>query len=62
MRLIPSAMSWRQRLGELAGQWFVNIVAMVFAGIAILLLVLSAYYHVAQPPAEEVTITADPGP
>ncbi|KUM27063.1 hypothetical protein AU467_17795 [Mesorhizobium loti] len=57
MRLIPSAMSWRQRLGELAGQLFVNIVAALIAGVAILLLVLSAHYQVPQPPAE-VTITA----
>ncbi|WP_192256329.1 hypothetical protein [Mesorhizobium silamurunense] len=57
MRLIPSAMSWRQRLAERAGQLFVNIIAGLMAGVAILLLVLSTYYHVPQPPAE-VTITA----
>ncbi|WFP61868.1 MULTISPECIES: hypothetical protein [unclassified Mesorhizobium] len=61
MRLIPSATNWRQRLGELAGQLFVNIVAILFAGVAILLLVLSAHYHVPQPPAE-VAITAGSGP
>ncbi|MDX8466312.1 hypothetical protein RFM26_11530 [Mesorhizobium sp. VK23B] len=60
MRLIPSTMSWRQRLAERAGQLFVNIVAMLFAGVAILLLVLSAYYHVPQSPAE-VTIIAGTG-
>ncbi|TGP21745.1 MULTISPECIES: hypothetical protein [unclassified Mesorhizobium] len=61
MRLIPSAMSWRQRLAERAGQLFVNIVAMLFAGVAILLLVLSAHYHVPQPPAV-MAITTRSGP
>ncbi|AZO31192.1 MULTISPECIES: hypothetical protein [Mesorhizobium] len=61
MRLIPSAMSWRQRLGELAGQLFVNIVAALIAGVAILLLVLSAHYQIPQPPTE-ATITAGSGP
>jgi len=61
MRLIPSAMSWRQRLAERAGQLFVHSVAALIAGVAILLLVLSAYYHVPQPPAE-VLITAGSGP
>ncbi|TGT67920.1 MULTISPECIES: hypothetical protein [unclassified Mesorhizobium] len=61
MRLIPSTMSWRQRLAERAGQLFLNIVATLFAGVAIFLLVLSAYYHVPQPPAE-VAIIAGSGP
>ncbi|RUW33478.1 MULTISPECIES: hypothetical protein [unclassified Mesorhizobium] len=60
MRLIPSTMSWRQRLGELAGQLFVNIAAALIAGIAILLLVLSAHYQVPQLPPE-VAITAGAG-
>lgn len=54
-------MSWRQRLAERAGQLFVNIVAMLFAGVAILLLVLSAYYQVPHPPAE-AAIAAGVGP
>lgn len=54
-------MSWRQRLAERAGQLFLYIVATLFAGVAIFLLVLSAYYHVPQPPAE-VAITAGSGP
>lgn len=61
MRLIPSTMSWQQWLAERVGQFFVNIVAMLFAGVAIFLLVLSAYYHVPQPPAD-VAIIAGSGP
>ncbi|EHH12226.1 hypothetical protein MEA186_10290 [Mesorhizobium amorphae CCNWGS0123] len=45
MRFVPSAMSWRQRLGQLAGRLFVNVVAALIAGIAILFLVLSAHFE-----------------
>lgn len=45
MRFIPSEMSLRQRLGELAGRFFVNVVAAVIAGIAILFLLLSSHYQ-----------------
>ncbi|AZO08917.1 MULTISPECIES: hypothetical protein [unclassified Mesorhizobium] len=45
MRFIPSAMSWRQRLAGLAGRVFVNTVAAVVAGVAILFLLLSPHYQ-----------------
>ncbi|RWA73241.1 hypothetical protein EN836_21895 [Mesorhizobium sp. M1C.F.Ca.ET.193.01.1.1] len=57
MRFTPSAMSWRQRLAERAGQLFVGSVAALIAGVAILLLVLSAYYRIPHPPAEVAIMT-----
>ncbi|UCI06567.1 hypothetical protein [Mesorhizobium sp. B1-1-8] len=50
-------MSRRQRLGELAGRIFVNVLAVVIAGVAILFLLLSAHYQ-GSPSAAETTITA----
>ncbi|WP_131802924.1 hypothetical protein [Mesorhizobium sp. ORS 3428] len=59
MRFIPSATSRRQRLAELAGRIFVNVVAALIAGIAILFLLLSSHYQGA-PASPDVAITAKP--
>ncbi|TGQ46630.1 MULTISPECIES: hypothetical protein [unclassified Mesorhizobium] len=58
MRVVRSATNRRQRLGQLVGRLFVNIVATLVAGIAILLLVLSAHDQGSQPAPWEVTTTS----
>ena len=58
MRFVSSAMSWRQRLGQLAGRLFVNVVAALIAGIAILFLVLSAHFEAQTFAPGHMTTTA----
>jgi hypothetical protein len=58
MRFVPATMSWRQRLGQLAGRLFVNVVAALVAGVAILFLALSAHHLGPSAPDQLITTAA----
>ncbi|AZO48123.1 MAG: hypothetical protein EOS58_24790 [Mesorhizobium sp.] len=58
MRLVPSSMSRRQRLGQLAGRLFVNVVAALVAGVAILFLALSTHHPGPSAPDQFITTAA----
>ena len=60
MRFVPATMSWWQQLGQMAGRLFVNVVAALIAGVAILFLVLSAHYQGPPSAPAPVTTTAAP--
>ncbi|MDX8540852.1 MAG: hypothetical protein E5V58_29495 [Mesorhizobium sp.] len=60
MRFVPATMSRRQRLGQLAGRLFVNVVAALIAGVAILLLVLSTHHPGAPTAPPQILTTTAP--
>ena len=58
MRFVPATMSWRQRFGQWAGRLFVNVVATLIAGVAILFLALSAHHPGPSAPDRLITTAA----
>ena len=58
MRFVPATMNWRQQLGQMAGRLFVNVVATLIAGVAILFLALSAHHPGPSAPDRLITTAA----